>query len=120
MWTLLASNCDGVPVMDLPASRATDARSFSPTTIKASRACGYGLGRRALRALHAQYLTAGANIRNPPNNFEWALEMQVEDLDGNVLRIGSDPEEDEPLGVWRDADGIRRRHLGMGKYEHFG
>lgn len=78
------------------------------------------VGAQDVRALHAQYLTSGANIRNPPNNFEWALEMQVEDLDGNVLRIGSDPEEDEPLGVWRDADGIRRRHLGMGKYEHFG
>jgi hypothetical protein len=29
--------------------------------------------------------------------------MQVEDLDGNVLRIGSDPEKEKPLGVWRDA-----------------
>jgi hypothetical protein len=60
---------------------------------------------------------AGAKIRNPPNNFLWALEMQVEDLDGNVLRIGSDPEEDKPLGVWRDADGNRWRHLGNHKYE---
>jgi hypothetical protein len=43
--------------------------------------------------------------------------MQVEDLDGNVLRIGSDPEKEKPLGVWRDADGIRWRHLGNEKYE---
>ncbi|MEO8726169.1 MAG: VOC family protein [Acidobacteriaceae bacterium] len=70
------------------------------------------VGAQNARALHSQYLTTGANIRNAPNNFEWALEMQVEDLDGNVLRIGSDPEEGEPLGVWRNADGIRWRHLG--------
>ena len=50
-----------------------------------------------VRALHEQYLTSGARIRNPPNNFEWALEMQVEDLDGNVLRIGSDREKEKPL-----------------------
>jgi hypothetical protein len=44
--------------------------------------------------------------------------MQVEDLDGNVLRIGSDPEKEKPLGIWRDADGIRWRHLGNERYEH--
>jgi catechol 2,3-dioxygenase-like lactoylglutathione lyase family enzyme len=70
-----------------------------------------------VRALHSQYVTSGAKIRNPPNNFLWALEMQIEDLDGNVLRIGSDPEEDKPLGVFRDADGVGWRHLGNDKYE---
>ncbi len=70
-----------------------------------------------VRALHEDFVTSGARIRNPPNNFEWAVEMQVEDLDGNVLRIGSDPEEEKPLGVWRDADGIRWRHLGNQRYE---
>jgi hypothetical protein len=75
------------------------------------------IGVQNVRVLHAQYVTSGAKIRNPPNNFLWALEMQVEDLDGNVLRIGSDPEEDKPLGVWRDADGVRWRHLGNQKYE---
>jgi catechol 2,3-dioxygenase-like lactoylglutathione lyase family enzyme len=78
------------------------------------------IGVEDVRKLHAEYLETGANIRNPPNNFEWALEMQVEDLDGNVLRIGSEPESDEPLGVWRDADGNRWRHLGNGRYEHVG
>lgn len=70
-----------------------------------------------VRALHAQYLSSGAKVRNPPNNFNWAIEMQVEDLDGNVLRIGSDPEKDQPLGTWKDADGIRWKHLGDDKYE---
>jgi catechol 2,3-dioxygenase-like lactoylglutathione lyase family enzyme len=70
-----------------------------------------------VRSLHAAYVASGAKIRNPPNNFKWALEMQVEDLDGNVLRIGSEPEEDKPLGVFRDADGAGWRHLGDEKYE---
>ncbi len=73
-----------------------------------------------VRALHGQFVASGAKIRNPPNNFEWALEMQVEDLDGNVLRIGSDPEKDTPLGVWRDADGVGWKHLGNERYERVG
>lgn len=75
------------------------------------------IGVQDVRALHRQYAASGARIRNPPENFEWALEMQVEDLDGNVLRIGSDPEKDKPLGVFRDADGVRWRHLGNERYE---
>jgi len=70
-----------------------------------------------VRALHAKYVASGAKIRNPPNNFEWALEMQVEDLDGNVLRIGSEPEQDKPLGVFRDANDTLWRHLGNERYE---
>lgn len=75
------------------------------------------IGVEDARALHEEYVKSGAKIRNPPNNFEWALEMQVEDLDGNVLRIGSDREKDKPLGVWRDGDGISWRHLGNQHYE---
>ncbi len=75
------------------------------------------IGIEDARALHREYETSGAKIRNPPENFEWALEMQIEDLDGNVLRLASDPEKGQPLGVWRDADGVRWRHLGNQKYE---
>jgi catechol 2,3-dioxygenase-like lactoylglutathione lyase family enzyme len=75
------------------------------------------IGVEDVRSLHAGYVQSGAKIRNAPNNFEWALEMQVEDLDGNVLRIGSDHEKGKPLGVWRDADGIGWRHLGNQRYE---
>jgi predicted enzyme related to lactoylglutathione lyase len=49
----------------------------------------------------------GAKIRNPPTNFKWALEMQIEDLDGNVMRIGSDSKADQPLGPWLDMNGNR-------------
>lgn len=45
-------------------------------------------------ALHEEYLASGAKIRNPPMNYPWAWEMQVEDLDGNVLRMGSKPKEE--------------------------
>ncbi|PYT22282.1 MAG: hypothetical protein DMG58_30440 [Acidobacteria bacterium] len=37
------------------------------------------------------YKARGVTIRLPPTNFPWALEMQIEDPDGNVLRLGSEP-----------------------------
>jgi len=51
------------------------------------------VGVEDVRALHQVYRKRGAIIRLEPKNFPWALEMQVEDPDGNVLRFGSDPEE---------------------------
>ncbi len=44
----------------------------------------------------------GARIRHPPTNYYWGLEMQVEDLDGNVLRLASDRRKDSPNGPWLD------------------
>ncbi|KGM33315.1 glyoxalase [Inquilinus limosus MP06] len=42
-------------------------------------------------ALHREYQASGAIIRQPPTNFPWGMrEMNVEDLDGHRLRIGSD------------------------------
>jgi predicted enzyme related to lactoylglutathione lyase len=55
--------------------------------------------------VHAEYLRSGAKIRQPPTNFPWACEMQVEDLDGNVLRMGSESKPDQPFGPWRDMRG---------------
>jgi predicted enzyme related to lactoylglutathione lyase len=43
-------------------------------------------------ALHEQYKLLGVKILNAPTNYPWALEFQIEDPDGNVLRIGSDPQ----------------------------
>jgi hypothetical protein len=43
------------------------------------------IGVQDVHRLHRHYAASGAKIRNLPENFEWALEMQVEDLDGNVL-----------------------------------
>lgn len=56
-------------------------------------------------ALHDELRVKGAKIRHPPTNFSWALEMQVEDLDGNVLRLGSDSIEGRPFGPWKDMHG---------------
>jgi catechol 2,3-dioxygenase-like lactoylglutathione lyase family enzyme len=58
-------------------------------------------------ALYAEYQASRAKIRHPPTNYSWALEMQVEDLDGNVLRLGSDPRAGEPDGEWLDMYGRR-------------
>jgi len=43
--------------------------------------------------LHQELKARGITIRLPPTNFPWALEMQIEDPDGNVLRLGSEPRE---------------------------
>jgi catechol 2,3-dioxygenase-like lactoylglutathione lyase family enzyme len=49
------------------------------------------LGVDDVGALHDEYRQAGAIILHPPQNFPWACEMKVGDLDGHVLRFGSDP-----------------------------
>ena len=41
--------------------------------------------------LHEELKERGVPIRLEPTNYPWALEMHVEDPDGNVLRFGSDP-----------------------------
>ncbi len=44
-----------------------------------------------VEALHAEYRSRGVAISQPPTEYPWALEMRLEDPDGNVLRIGSEP-----------------------------
>ncbi len=55
--------------------------------------------------LHEEFRKSGAIIRQGPTNHPWALEMQVSDPDGNVLRFGSDPLKDQPFGSWLDMRG---------------
>ena len=55
--------------------------------------------------LFAEYRTKGAKVRHPPTNYPWACEMQIEDPDGHVLRLGSEPKKDRPFGEWRDMHG---------------
>ena len=57
-------------------------------------------------ALYEEYLKSGAKIRHKPTNYQWAYEMQVEDPDGNVLRMASEPKDAEPMGEWLDMDGV--------------
>jgi catechol 2,3-dioxygenase-like lactoylglutathione lyase family enzyme len=58
-------------------------------------------------ALFQEYSANGTKVRHPPTNYAWAYEMQVEDLDGNVLRLGSDQKTDQPQGEWLDMRGDR-------------
>ena len=59
--------------------------------------------------MYAEYRAKGAKIRHPPNNYDWAYELQVFDLDGNVLRMGSDTKKGEPMGTWLDKEGAEWR-----------
>ena len=63
------------------------------------------IGIDALDPLFAEYQAAGAKVRHAPTNYQWAYEMQIEDIDGNVLRMGAEPKNDEPTGEWLDARG---------------
>ncbi|MFI5460459.1 MAG: glyoxalase superfamily protein [Isosphaerales bacterium] len=55
--------------------------------------------------LFEEYSAKGARIRHPPSNYPWAYEMQIEDPDGNVLRLGSEPKDDRRFGEWLDMHG---------------
>jgi catechol 2,3-dioxygenase-like lactoylglutathione lyase family enzyme len=74
------------------------------------------IGVSNVQALLEEYQAKGAKIRHPPTNYPWALEMQVEDLDGNVLRMGSEPK-DESFGEWLDMRGDRWEKLPDGKWK---
>ncbi len=41
--------------------------------------------------LYTQLQERGVKIRQAPVNYAWALEMQIEDPDGHVLRLGTEP-----------------------------
>ena len=56
-------------------------------------------------AVADEYRRTGAKIRHPPTNYRWAYEMQVEDIDGNVLRLGSEPLPGSACGEWLDMQG---------------
>lgn len=58
-------------------------------------------------ALCAELRAKGARIRHEPTNYPWAREFQVADLDGNVLRLGSDVPDGARMGEWLDAAGVR-------------
>lgn len=65
------------------------------------------IGVQDAEALASEYKSRGARIRHEPTNYPWAYEMQVEDIDGNILRMGSEPKEGAPTGEWLDMRGQR-------------
>lgn len=73
------------------------------------------IGASDVDALHEELTARGARVRQPPANYPWgSREMHVEDLDGNVLRFGSENKAGEPFGDWLDMRGIRWRHRAEG------
>ena len=60
-----------------------------------------------VETLFTEYQSKGAKVRHPPTNYPWACEMQVEDPDAHVLRLGSEPKKDQPFGEWCDMHGDR-------------
>jgi catechol 2,3-dioxygenase-like lactoylglutathione lyase family enzyme len=57
------------------------------------------IGVEDVEKLHDELKTQGVPIRMPPTNFHWALEMHVEDPDGNVIRFGSDTLSTVPIAT---------------------
>jgi predicted enzyme related to lactoylglutathione lyase len=58
------------------------------------------IGVEDVEKLYEELKANGAKIRHAPRNYPWALEIHVEDLDGNVLRMGSEPKTDRPYEDW--------------------
>jgi len=55
------------------------------------------VGAEDIEPIYEEYKASGAKIRQAPTNYSWAYEMTVEDPDGHVLRIGSEPREGVPF-----------------------
>lgn len=49
------------------------------------------LGVDDVEVIYQDLKQRGVPIRMAPTNYPWALEMHLEDPDGNVLRLGSEP-----------------------------
>ena len=41
------------------------------------------------------YKSRGVKVRQEPQNHPWAYEMKFEDIDGNILWLGTEPRKDE-------------------------
>lgn len=75
------------------------------------------IGVEDVEALLEEYRARGHNARHPPTNYPWAYEMQLEDPDGNVLRVGSERRADRPDGTsWRDMRGSRWERSSAGEW----
>ena len=55
------------------------------------------IGVEDVEVLFEQYRAQGARIREAPINYSWAYQMEIEDIDGNLLTIGSGPKDDLPF-----------------------
>jgi hypothetical protein len=62
-----------------------------------SAAARIWIGVEDIAVLFEQYQARDVKIKQEPTNYSWAYQMIVEDLDGNLLVLGSGPLEGEPF-----------------------
>jgi uncharacterized glyoxalase superfamily protein PhnB len=55
------------------------------------------IGVEDIEPLFEQWRARGVTFRQTPVNYPWAHEMEVQDPDGHVLRVGSEPRTDQPF-----------------------
>ena len=67
--------------------------------------------------LHEELKARGAFVRHPPTDYPWALELQVADPDGNVLRLASEPRVGMTTGEWLDMHGVRWAQDSFGTWQ---
>jgi predicted lactoylglutathione lyase len=48
-------------------------------------------------SLFAEFAKRGARVLQPPRNYAWAYEMKLQDLDGNVLWLGTESKQNLPV-----------------------
>ena len=48
-------------------------------------------------SLFEEYRSKGVKVSQEPQNHPWAYEMKFEDLDGNVLWLGTEPRKGQPF-----------------------
>lgn len=48
-------------------------------------------------SLFETWRAKGVKVLQEPRNCSWAFEMKFEDLDGNILWLGTEPRRDEPF-----------------------
>jgi predicted lactoylglutathione lyase len=48
-------------------------------------------------SLFETYKAKGVKVLQEPRNYSWAYEMKFEDVDGNVLWLGTEPRQDFPV-----------------------
>lgn len=94
-----------------------DAALFLSEGTQGCAATWLWIGVSDVDVLHEDLLARGARIRVPPTNYPWgSRELHVFDLDGHVLRFGSDHRAGEPLGAWLDEQGRKWMPDGNGSW----
>ncbi len=48
-------------------------------------------------SLFDEFRSRGAKVYQEPKNCPWAYEMKFEDVDGNILWLGTEPKSDQPF-----------------------